>query len=134
MIPHLKLCKHDFLCFRLCCQNIFSLLDRVSIILMLLIMQEKSIFAARYELYASVWKHKIIMMVYQTYQRTSEPQKQSFNMCHHLLVLEVLHKRGWCSVAKWHLVNHVGVTHNNVPGCLNKKWFLRLRISNIPYM
>ena len=74
------------------------------------------------------------MMVYQTYQRTLEPQKQTFNMCYHLLVSEVLHERDCCSVAKWHLVNHVGVTHPDVPGCSNKKWFLRLRIRNIPSM
>ena len=57
------------------------------------------------------------MMLYQTYQRTLEPQKQTFNMCHHLLVLEVLNKQDCCSVAKWHLVNHVGVAHHDVPGC-----------------
>ena len=74
------------------------------------------------------------MMVYQTYQLTLEPHKKTFNMCHHLLVLEVLHKRDCCSVAKWHLVNHVGVTYHDVPGCSKKEWFLRLIMRNIPSM
>ena len=73
-------------------------------------------------------------MVYQTYQRTLEPQKQTFNMCYNLLVSEVLQKQECCSVAKFHMVDHVGVIHHDISGCSNKKWFLRLGIRNISSM
>ena len=74
-------------------------------------------------------KGRLMIFLLSTLKLWMEPQKQTFNICHHLLVSEVI-KNG-IVVAKFHLADLVGVTHHNVPGCSNNKSFLRLGIRNI---
>ena len=70
------------------------------------------------------------MMVLKTYQHFLEPQKKP-SICAITYWYQRYYKSG-IVVAKTDLVDHVGVTHNNVPGCSNKKFFLRPGIRKIP--
>ena len=59
--------------------------------------------------------------------------RQKPSMCAITYWCQRYYKNG-VAVDKSHLVDHVGVTHHDVSGYSNKKWFIRIGIGKIPYM
>ena len=110
----------------------FSLLDRVSIIFMLLLMQAKVFSLLDKDfmlLLGSIrllwWCTKLINVPWNLRKKPA------------ICAITYWYRRYYKSgivVATFHLVYYLGVTHHDVPGCSNNNWLLILGISSIPSM